>query len=68
MKPKIPSRHLHIYNRKSYEEVSENVEIPANFYQKLRAHMETSYMVVPYDVVDGTIDSAHTFFREYYKN
>jgi len=66
-KNEIPSRHLEIYNRKTYAELSESADLPAMFYIKVKGTLETRTIVIPMTYLDGTINSAHSFIVEFFR-
>ena len=67
MKTKIPSRHLELYNRKLYEELAASTDLPALFYRRQELRLETSTIIIPMTLCDGSIESAHSFFNEVYR-
>ena len=67
MENKIPSRHLELYNRKLYEELAASPDLPSLFYRKQELLLETSTIIIPMTICDGSITSAHSFFNEVYR-
>lgn len=67
MKTKIPSRHLELYNRKLYEELAASSDLPSLFYRRQELHLETSTLIIPMTLCDGSIESAHSFLNEFYE-
>ena len=67
MENKIPSRHLELYNRKLYEELAASPDLPSLFYRRQELLLETSTIIIPMTICDGSITSAHSFFNEVYR-
>lgn len=67
MENKIPSRHLELYNRKLYEELAASSDLPSLFYRRQELRLETSTIIIPMTLCDGSIMSAHSFFNEVYR-
>lgn len=67
MKTKVPSRHLELYNRKLYEELAASTDLPSLFYRRQELHLETSTLIIPMTLCDGSIESAHSFLNEFYE-
>jgi hypothetical protein len=67
MENKIPSRHLELYNRKLYEELAASPDLPSLFYRRQELLLETSTIIIPMTLCDGSITSAHSFFNEVYR-
>lgn len=67
MENKIPSRHLELYNRKLYEELAASPDLPSLFYRRQELLLETSTVIIPMTLCDGSITSAHSFFNEVYR-